>query len=79
MGISAAEWVSRFAAELGTEPPNQEELGQLLDLAGLAAHASERTAAPISCWLVARAGLSPEQAHLVAARLSESLGAADAS
>ena len=29
----------------------------LLDLAGVAAHASERTAAPIACWLVGQSGL----------------------
>jgi hypothetical protein len=39
----------------------------LLDLAGVAAHASERVAAPVSCWVAARAAIDPEQA-LAAAR-----------
>ncbi len=77
MGVSMLEWVSRFAAELGTEPPSHEELEELLAIAGVAAHASERTAAPVSCWLAARSGSSPEQARAVAERLSESLGEAE--
>ena len=38
----------------------------LLELAGVAAHASERTAAPIACWLVGRAGLAPAAARELA-------------
>ena len=34
----------------------------MLELAGEAAHASQRTAAPVSCWLAAAAGLSPAEA-----------------
>jgi hypothetical protein len=39
----------------------------LLDLSGVAAHSSERVAAPVSCWVAARAGISPAAA-LEAAR-----------
>ncbi len=56
------EWLIRFAAELGLEPPTALEVEQLLELAGIAAHASERPAAPVSCWLAARAGMSPADA-----------------
>lgn len=51
------EWVAAFAAEIGVEPPDDDTVEQLLDLAGVAAHASERLAAPLACWLVGRAGL----------------------
>jgi hypothetical protein len=34
----------------------------LLDLAGVAAHASERLAAPLTCYLAARAGITPADA-----------------
>ncbi len=34
-------------------------------LAGEAAHAYERIAAPVACWLAARAGLSPAEALAV--------------
>ena len=38
----------------------------LLDIAGVAAHASERTAAPIACWLIGRAGLDIADARRLA-------------
>lgn len=51
------EWIAAFAADLGVDPPDDATVEQLLDLAGVAAHASERLAAPIACWLIGRAGL----------------------
>lgn len=60
--MTAKEWVAGFAALLGVNPPTDEEMTDLLRLAGEAAHVSERTAAPVACWLVARAGLSPAEA-----------------
>ena len=65
--MNAREWIEAYAERLGTEPPGNEEWSTLLDLAAVAAHASERVAAPVSCWVAARAGVSPEAA-LVAAR-----------
>lgn len=64
---SAREWIDAFAARLGVEPPDDQTMAVLLDLAGAAAHASERVAAPIACWLVGRAGLPAGEA-LEAAR-----------
>jgi len=61
------EWIAAFAARLGVEPPDDATVSALLDLAGVAAHASERTAAPVACWLAARADLAPSDA-LEAAR-----------
>jgi hypothetical protein len=40
-------------------PAEQDDIDALLQLAGVAAHASERTAAPITCWIAAMAGLTP--------------------
>jgi hypothetical protein len=57
-----SEWIGAFAARLGVDPPDDQVVSALLDLAGVAAHASERTAAPIACWLVGKAGLSPTAA-----------------
>lgn len=70
--MNAREWIDAFAAELGTESPSALEFSTLLDLAGIAAHSSERVAAPVSCWVAARAGAAPEQA-LAAARKLESI------
>jgi hypothetical protein len=46
------EWIARF----GVPAPADEEVEQILRLAGIAAHASARTAAPVACWLAAAAG-----------------------
>jgi len=54
--MTADEWLRIFADQLGAAAPAQEEMDEILRLAGIAAHASERIAAPIACWLVARAG-----------------------
>jgi hypothetical protein len=68
-----ADWVVSFAAELGVPPPTDEEREQLLALAGIAAHASQRTSAPISCWLAARAGVTPAAALGVARRIVDAV------
>ncbi len=68
---SGLEYVASFAAALGVEAPDQATVDALLDLAGVAAHASERLAAPLACYLVGRAGADPvaalEQARELAA------------
>jgi hypothetical protein len=60
--MNAREWIAAFAHQLGTEPPSNQEWSTLLDLAGEAAHSSERVAAPVSCWVAAKAGVDPCQA-----------------
>jgi uncharacterized protein DUF6457 len=65
--MNAREWIDAFAATLDTEPPTTEEFATLLDLAGEAAHSSERVAAPVACWVAARSGVAPHAA-LSAAR-----------
>ena len=65
--MNANEWIAEFAQTLGTNAPTPREFATLLDLAGEAAHASERVAAPVACWVAAQAGVSPERA-LEAAR-----------
>ena len=70
---TGSQWLEQFAARLGVDPPSEEEVNDLLALAGVAARASERTAAPISCWLAARAGVSAAQARVAAAELAAEL------
>ncbi len=65
------QWLDDFAAVLGTATPTDAEVEALLALAGVAAHASERTAAPVSCWLAAKAGTSPAEAAEAARRLAD--------
>jgi hypothetical protein len=70
MAQKMQDWLAGFAAEIGISPPTSEELDMLLELAGVAARASERPAAPITCWLVGRAGLDPRDALAVGQRLA---------
>ncbi|MDX6588434.1 MAG: hypothetical protein QOI31_2907 [Solirubrobacterales bacterium] len=73
--MNAKEWIAAYAEQLGTEPPSGEELKLILDLAAVAAHASERIAAPVACWLSAKAGRSLEESLALARAVSQ---AADA-
>ncbi len=59
---AALEWLERYAAAIGVPAPSVEEVTALLALAGTAAHASHRQAAPVACWLAARSGLTPAEA-----------------
>lgn len=55
------EWLADFCERLGLAPPSKEEIVALLDLAATAAHASERTAAPLACWVAGRSGRPLEE------------------
>lgn len=67
--MNAREWIDAFAERLGTSPPTAQQWSELLELSGVAAHSSERVAAPVSCWVAACAGVSPEQALAAAHEL----------
>ena len=64
------EWIARFAELAQVPAPSPQQIDALLALAGVAAHASERTAPPLACWI---AGRSP----LPLAQLGELAGAVD--
>jgi hypothetical protein len=66
---TGTEWIAAFATQLGVDAPDDATVTTLLELAGVAAHASERTAAPIACWLAGRTGTSPADALAVAQSL----------
>jgi hypothetical protein len=53
--------------------PTVAEIRELLDLAGKAAHASERTAAPLASWIAGRSELSLAQLCDVAERVGSDL------
>jgi Domain of unknown function (DUF6457) len=71
--MNAKEWIAAYAGRLGAAPPTAEEWGTILDLAGEAAHSSERVAAPVACWVAARSGAGIQEA-LDAARAVRSDG-----
>jgi hypothetical protein len=62
LSSDAVAWLARFAEALGRPAPTVAEIESLLALAGAAAHASHRQAAPVACYLAASAGVSPEDA-----------------
>jgi hypothetical protein len=69
--MNAKEWIADYAQRLGTEPPTADEFNAILDLAAEAAHASERIAAPVACWLSARAGRPLEESLRLAREVAE--------
>ena len=64
--VSAEDWIAGFAAAAGAEAPDEATVEKLLKLASVAAHSSERKAAPIACWIAASAGLDPDRATAIA-------------
>ena len=64
--MKADEWLAAFAAEIGAEPPSEDVMGELLELAATAAHSSERIAAPIACYLAGRDGRPPSELRQLA-------------
>ncbi len=67
--MDARAWLAAYADALGVDAPSEAELERLLALAGVAAHSSERFAAPIACWPVARAGADPSDALALAKQI----------
>jgi hypothetical protein len=64
--MDRSEWITAFAERLGIEPLSETDTEMLLDLAGVAAHA-----APLTCWLVGRAGITPDEALRIANELAD--------
>lgn len=75
--MNAREWIDAFAAQLGTDSPSAAEVEQILDVAAVAAHSSERIAAPVACWIGGSAGASLEQMKVAAERIGGDPGAGD--
>ena len=68
--MDAQEWLTTFADRLGVDALPQADIDALLDLASVAAHTSERLAAPLTCFLVGRAGISPTDAKAIAEEIA---------
>ncbi len=66
---TAADWLASFCELIGERAPDDHTIEVLLELAGVAAHSSERIAAPIACYLVGRAGLQPSAALAMARQI----------
>lgn len=64
------QWIEAFAKELALAPPTEEQMEAILRLAATAAHASERTAAPIAAWLAGQSAQSLSEANDLAERVT---------
>jgi Domain of unknown function (DUF6457) len=68
---SVRAWCDDYAAALGVDTVTDAEIESLLSVAGVAAHASARQSAPITCWLAAKAGVTVDAALAIAQRLAD--------
>jgi hypothetical protein len=68
--MTREQWIEAFAREIGLSPPGQDQVDAILELAGTAAHASERTAAPVAAWLAGASGSSLHEVNEAARRIS---------
>ncbi|MGH2943327.1 MAG: DUF6457 domain-containing protein [Solirubrobacteraceae bacterium] len=64
--MTASEFLDAFGAQVGVRAPTPEEFDALLELASLAAHGSERLAAPLACWMGGASGRPPSELLAVA-------------
>jgi hypothetical protein len=68
--MTREQWVRAFCAELGVDAPSPEEEAQLLELASIAAHSSERPAAPLACWAAGKTARTPAELLELARRIN---------
>ena len=71
--MERTEWVQTFANALDVQVPSENEVDKILKLAGIAAHASERTSAPIACWIAAQSGRPTDEVIEIATQVTDSL------
>ena len=60
--MTGEQFAQHVARELGLDPLTEEEIGTLLKIASVAAHSSERLAAPLCTFLAGRAGIEEVRA-----------------
>jgi Domain of unknown function (DUF6457) len=71
--MDAATWIEEYTTELKGVALSDEERELVLALAAEAAHASERAAAPLACWVAGASGAGPDDALRIARELSQRL------
>ena len=70
--VNGREFAQRLAAELGLPPLDQGAEDALLGMAGVAAHASERLAAPLCTYLAGASGRPVDEVAALVKRLAQS-------
>ena len=71
--MNARNWISAYAERLGADAPTRDDFEAILALAAEAAHSSERVAAPVACWVAAKAGVQLKDALDAARRIDEAV------
>ena len=66
--VTGEDFAQQVARELGLEPLTEDEIGALLKVASVAAHSSERLAAPLCTYLAGRR--SVDEVRAVVERLA---------
>jgi hypothetical protein len=69
--VDVDTWLRRYADAVGVPPPDDDTVETLLAVASVAARASERRAAPLTCWLAGAAGLTATEALALAEQLTD--------
>lgn len=64
--MNAPDWLAAYAEKLDVPAPTADELKAVLDLAGVAAHSSQRIAAPVAAWMAGKAGIDLSEAMRLA-------------
>jgi 1,6-anhydro-N-acetylmuramate kinase len=64
--MDANTWLAAYAEKIGVSAPTKDGLKAVLDLAGVAAHSSQRIAAPVATWMAGRAGVGLDEAMRLA-------------
>jgi hypothetical protein len=69
--MTGREFAHEVAVALGVPPLTDEEIEILLATAGVAAHASERLAAPLTTYLAGRSGRPVDEVRVAVDRLAD--------
>jgi Domain of unknown function (DUF6457) len=64
--MTREEWLRAYCERIGVDLPTPAEEEQLLELAAVAAHSSERPAAPLACWAAGKTGRPPSELRDIA-------------
>lgn len=72
--MTAEEFVAAFAAAAGAPAPTEQQIAELLDLAAVAAHSSERIAAPLCCYVAGLTGRPPSELLALAREVAAGAG-----
>lgn len=72
--VTAQQFLDALAAEVGVPAPTASEFDTLLAVAAVAAHGSERLAAPLACWMGGASGMPAGDLLAAAQRVADRVG-----